>query len=265
MHARFRRHVYPVHAHPGYAFGVTEQGAQAFWCRGGRWVSASGMVMALNPDDPHDGHAAGDLGYHYRMLYVSEDALSDVLADAALGPVGSPLFAEPVIADDRLASAIRDVSAALAERDRLGYSESMLRLVLGITRHSTGRSARTRVLDGRMAAARDRLLSDPQVGLEELAETARTSRYGLYRGFRETFGMSPSQYRRQLRLQQARRWIAAGTDLADVAARAGFADQAHLTRWFVRFYGITPGGYRAAVGGSAADGNAAGATASALT
>jgi len=27
-----------------------------------------------------------------------------------------------------------------------------------------------------------------------------------------------------------------------------FADQAHLTRWFRRYYGITPGAYRSAVG-----------------
>ncbi len=31
-----------------------------------------------------------------------------------------------------------------------------------------------------------------------------------------------------------------------VTAAAGFADQAHLTRWFRRCYGITPGAYRTA-------------------
>jgi AraC-like DNA-binding protein len=34
---------------------------------------------------------------------------------------------------------------------------------------------------------------------------------------------------------------------AAAAAEAGFADQAHLTRWFRRYYGITPGAYRGAV------------------
>jgi AraC-like DNA-binding protein len=29
--------------------------------------------------------------------------------------------------------------------------------------------------------------------------------------------------------------------------RAGFADQSHLTRWFGRYYGITPGRYRDAL------------------
>ena len=52
-----------------------------------------------------------------------------------------------------------------------------------------------------------------------------------------------------------------GNDLRDVSegqARAmllpdrvmifsGFADQAHLNRWFRRYYGVTPGAYQAAV------------------
>ena len=38
---------------------------------------------------------------------------------------------------------------------------------------------------------------------------------------------------------------------AEVAADAGFADQAHLTRWFRRYYGVTPAAYRAAAGGPA--------------
>jgi AraC-like DNA-binding protein len=37
-----------------------------------------------------------------------------------------------------------------------------------------------------------------------------------------------------------------GTPLAEAAGQAGFADQSHLTRWFTRYYGITPGGYRQA-------------------
>ena len=46
MHAHFTSHVYHRHSHESYSFGVTETGAQAFTCRHGRHVSASGMVMA---------------------------------------------------------------------------------------------------------------------------------------------------------------------------------------------------------------------------
>jgi len=59
MQAHFVRHAYDPHSHDDYLFGVTEQGVQAFRCRGGAWASSAGMIMAFNPDEPHDGHAGG--------------------------------------------------------------------------------------------------------------------------------------------------------------------------------------------------------------
>jgi AraC-like DNA-binding protein len=49
-----------------------------------------------------------------------------------------------------------------------------------------------------------------------------------------------------LRLRSARRLLAAGVPAATAAAEAGFADQPHLTRWFRRYYGVTPAAYQAA-------------------
>jgi hypothetical protein len=70
MHAHFTAHVYHRHSHESYSFGLTEAGAQAFTCRHGRHVSGAGMVMTFNPDDPHDGHAAGEAGFTYRMVHI---------------------------------------------------------------------------------------------------------------------------------------------------------------------------------------------------
>ena len=90
---------------------------------------------------------------------------------------------------------------------------------------------------------------DGQATLTDLAEAAGCSRFAAYRAFRVRFGLSPSEYQRQLRLRTARLALAGGTAVADAAAAAGFADQAHLTRWFRRCYGITPGAYRTACAG----------------
>ena len=56
-------------------------------------------------------------------------------------------------------------------------------------------------------------------------------------------GMSPHAYQRQARVRRACALIRLGQPLADVAAAAGFADQAHLTRVFRRVVGVTPGVY----------------------
>ena len=79
-----------------------------------------------------------------------------------------------------------------------------------------------------------------------MAEVAGCSRFVAYRAFRGRYGVPPSEYQRLLRLRAARQALAGGAAVADAAAASGFADQAHLTRWFRRCYGITPGAYRTA-------------------
>ncbi|MNT86708.1 Virulence regulon transcriptional activator VirF [compost metagenome] len=68
----------------------------------------------------------------------------------------------------------------------------------------------------------------------------------MLRGFAAAFGLPPHAWLQQCRLSRARRLIAQGRALADAAAGAGFADQSHMTRAFVRFLGFTPGAYAAA-------------------
>ena len=113
MHAHFREHVYHRHSHDTYSFGVTESGAQSFTCRGSAHTSAAGMVMAFNPDDPHDGHAATGQGFSYRMIHIGPGLVADVLADIGGRPAGRPLFAAPVVADPELAAALRRLHWAL--------------------------------------------------------------------------------------------------------------------------------------------------------
>jgi len=107
MHAHFRGHVYHRHSHDTYSLGVTESGAQGFTCRGAGHVSTTGLVMAFNPDDPHDGHAATGNGFTYRMIHMAPALLTDLLADLTGAPPAMPLFTAPVIADPALAAAVR--------------------------------------------------------------------------------------------------------------------------------------------------------------
>lgn len=57
-------------------------------------------------------------------------------------------------------------------------------------------------------------------------------------GFRAACGFAPSDYQRDLRLRRARALLAEGTAPSTVAAETGFADRAHLTRWFTHTYDV---------------------------
>ncbi len=262
MHAHFRRHVYHRHAHETYSFGVTETGAQAFTCRGASRVSAAGMVMALNPDDPHDGHAAAGEGrYHYRMVHVAEPLVREIVTEAGDLPGGLPLFTEPVVHDPvlartlyRLHTALTGTATGLERDERLTAAVTALvdRAATARMRAAggTGGGPGSGGLISVTALARARsLLADrfaEEVTAGQLAEAAGCSRFALYRTFRAVHGMAPSDYQRQVRLRTARSLIARGTPLAEAATAAGFADQSHLTRWFTRYYGVTPGTYQRA-------------------
>jgi AraC-like DNA-binding protein len=249
MRAHFVRHVYDRHSHDAYSFGVTERGVQAFRCRGGTRASAAGMVMAFNPDDPHDGHAAGSDGFTYAMLHLGTDLVADILADARGSHAGLPLFTEPVVDDGLLAGRLQRLNTLLLDgATRLEAQELVMGAVLAmVERHATQPvAAPTPWRSGAPSRVRD-LLHDgfaEDLSADDLAGAVGLSRFQLYRQFRERYGVPPSAYLRQVRLREARRRLAAGAAIAEVAFATGFADQSHLTRWFRRTYGITPRVYQ---------------------
>ena len=252
MQARFRDHVYPRHSHEAYSFGVTDAGAQTFQCRGATYTSNAGMVMAFNPDEAHDGRAAAELGYHYRIVHIHPSVMDDILVDANdRRPAAAPLFARPVLADPLLARALTRLCDALTRGpDPLVRQERLTEAVLALSRRAATRSASTRAPSGaasRHLAHRARALlteAYPEpMPVDRLALAVGCSRFSLFRAFHAEFGLAPSDYQRQLRLRHARALLGAGMTIADTAAATGFADQAHLTRWFGRIYGITPATY----------------------
>jgi AraC-like DNA-binding protein len=257
MHAHFRSHTYHRHSHETYSFGVTESGAQSFACRGGRHTSAAGMIMAFNPDDPHDGHSSDERGFTYVMVHIDPDVVAEVVTEGAARTGGLPLFADPVIHDPAVAGALRRLQRALAGGTALERDEQLTAAVLalvrtGSTRPLLGDAPRSTTSDTTGIAGRVRaVLEERYAGdlrAEDIAAAAGRSRFAAYRAFKAAYGLAPSEYQRQLRLRAARRLLARGEHLAEVAADVGFADQAHLTRWFVRSFGLTPGSYRRAVG-----------------
>ncbi|WP_046710072.1 helix-turn-helix transcriptional regulator, partial [Streptomyces europaeiscabiei] len=91
----------------------------------------------------------------------------------------------------------------------------------------------------------DELLAPPS--LADLATDLGLSRYQLLRAFRTTMGMPPYAWLAQHRVSRARGLLEAGARPAEVAGQVGFADQAHMTRWFRRVLGVTPAAYRTSV------------------
>jgi AraC family transcriptional regulator len=91
------------------------------------------------------------------------------------------------------------------------------------------------------------LASDQGLEIRSVAAEVGVHPVHLSRAWRRHFGRSPGGAIRHRRADHAAAHLALGAPLAEVAASAGYADQSHLTREYVRIFGVTPGAYRAAV------------------
>lgn len=88
------------------------------------------------------------------------------------------------------------------------------------------------------------LLRQDRLSVEHLAEHFNISSRSLQRKLSSLFGMSYSDYVRELQLQLVVEQLRCGASIKSAAAMAGFRDQAYLTRVFKQQFGVTPSQYK---------------------
>lgn len=101
----------------------------------------------------------------------------------------------------------------------------------------------------RLAPLRDAMAADPGAPwtAAAMARMAGLSTSRLHAVFRRETGRTPQAWLSDLRLRQVQAWLAdSDQPIAELALRAGFADQSALTRAFRRATGTTPAAYRRA-------------------
>ena len=95
----------------------------------------------------------------------------------------------------------------------------------------------------RIAEALDWLRRDfnQQLRIEEVARELGMSVSGFHHHFKEVTAMSPLQFQKQLRLQEARRlMLGEDLDAASAGYRVGYDDASHFSREYKRLFGAPP-------------------------
>lgn len=251
IEAWFHGNAYAMHRHDTYAIGRTLAGVQSFNYRRDRRDSLPGHTMVLHPDEAHDGQAGTDEGFRYRMIYVQPSLFQAVLGGHSLPFVEGGLSTDPRLAAaaETLLQQVGDTLEPLEQSDALTELAHALATVAGDPRrHPTGDYfAARRALDFLHANCIQ------AVSLDMLEAATGRDRWSLSRDFRQFYGTSPYRYLTMRRLDVVRRLLMAGQPLANAAADAGFADQSHMSRHFLKTFGLTPGRWlqaaRSAAGG----------------
>jgi AraC-like DNA-binding protein len=234
-------HSFSRHTHEQFGIGLVSSGAQKSLSGRGMVEAAAGDIITVNPNEVHDGAPIG-AGRSWRILYFDPEIVAGLSREIG-GGAGRQEIPHPVIRNGAIAARFEMLFGAVTGggADGLLSEQLLLQLVADVMRERRDRQERPAV-PASIRAARDLIDDDPlaAVSLADLSRESGLSRFQVLRGFAKATGLTPHAYLLQARIHRARRLIAQGTPLAEAAFASGFADQSHMTRVFVRKYGLSP-------------------------
>jgi AraC-like DNA-binding protein len=249
MSAQWVEHSFAPHMHDFYAVSLNYGGRGTFHCRHALRDAAPGTCNLIAPGELHTGHATSGDGWIYRNLYIDPRLMTTLLQGLDWQSRLEVRFKLPLVNDEVLAARLARAFRSLNESNSLLQNESLLLSVVArlVTDHfAPGQSL---LETGREPAAVRRIREwldvhpEQNVSVHTLAEIAGLSPYYLVRVFHKCVGIPPHKYQTNVRVLKARKLLALGTSISEVAYLTGFCDQSHLNRCFKTAFGITPGKY----------------------
>jgi len=244
-YSNYCQEAFRKHTHDTYSIGIVLQGHSTFFHSGRTDSITAGDVVLIEPGEVHACNPRSGSAMVYYMLYIDVPFMQRI----APSDGGAVRFRESVVRDAALyASLVRWCGAVFAANGQMALAiETRLVDILSTIRYGTADaekpSAQTS-LHKSHAYMMDNLAR--AVSLDELSALSGLSPYHFLRVFRRSMGLPPHTYQLQQRISLARRLLAEGQPIAQVAVEVGFADQSHFTRKFKACVGATPGQYQSA-------------------
>ena len=240
------------HMHAQFGFGLMTAGGHRSASCHGMVEAMAGDIITVNAGEIHDGTPLGHGLRAWQMLYVDPDVFSESVSQITEGKTTNAEFLAPVLRLPGFRLRFQEfftlVTGDLPSHSlMLMRAEELLLSLLAESLRVRGPDADSgkvpHALSHALRMADD--MPSAALSLDDLAQVSGLSRFQVLRGFAKATGLTPHAYLVQRRAQLARRLIGQGLPLAQAALESGFADQSHMTRVFMRQYGVSPAMYAA--------------------
>lgn len=258
---------YAEHFHSAFSFGLILEGGTCFTLMGQAHEAFKGDIALIAPGLPHSCNPLHGKARSYLMAYF--DAawfarnICRPLGIAEAYEITMPVVRDPALFQQGIAAMEAFCNGADDAEIRFAALFAQLQRGYGCLANraepadkSMGNKAAPKA--GYPLAAANILLAADCAQITDgngpdaanhapvttLARRAGLRRESFSRAFRRTAGLPPKAWLHCLRLEKARAMLRQGKSIADAALAAGYADQSHFHRMFVKFYSVTPGCYQ---------------------
>ena len=269
---------YAEHFHAAFSFGLILDGGTCFTLMGQqRHKALKGDIALIAPGIPHRCNPLEGKPRSYRMAYFEANwfaqhicaplGIADVYAVTQPVVTDAALYAQGVAAleaycngEDRAEALFVDMFtrlqasygclASITEADHkadlpataAAAAANLLLTAHCTTNNETCQPDKYNTPDHAPNYAPDH--APDHAPVTSLAQRAGLRRESFSRAFRRTAGLPPKAWLHCLRLEKARALLRQGKSITEAALAAGYADQSHFHRMFVKFYSVTPGCYQ---------------------
>ncbi len=233
---------YAPHFHPGFSLGLILSGQTRFKCCRDEHLAETGDMVLIEPEMVHscipiDGRARG-----FHMLYHARQwCLAQTKAPPSTGLKLKQRDLKAAEIFKRLLELVESIKAGEIEGEsRLG---PIIGRLISANLEETGPASQT----GDLSRKTRRLIAGDLEHRAKIGDVARRlglRRESFIRQFRRGRGLTPGAFQQCLRLQEARRLMRRGSSISEAALAAGYVDQSHFHRMFVKYFSVTPRQYR---------------------
>jgi AraC-like DNA-binding protein len=241
---------FKAHIHKDFSVGAVKSGQVCFKTGASSEMLLPGSLALINPETLHSCNSAGKEERSFFMLHLDVEWCVQIQkslwhTDTFIPTTCSRLDDENLYLQYiEMMESLMNHGVHLLEKEHL-----LLDLLAAIFRKSVLRQKNLQERSpstGEVERLKELLASELQeeLTLDDLARQLGANPYTMLRRFKANTGITPHAFRTNYRIEQARKYLQQGMEIAEVALMCGFFDQSHLHRHFKAMTTLTPKEYQ---------------------